>query len=92
MYKRVPWRLLPRRDIESLPQLILCMPAPDKQFQVAIIGGGVCGLTCTLGLLKYGVSVQIYEAAVQSNALGRRQCADNNHCRKDSKKLVRESA
>ena len=35
-----------------------------KDFEVAIIGGGICGLACALTLAKQGVTVQIYEAAV----------------------------
>lgn len=32
--------------------------------QVAVVGGGVCGLTCAVALMKAGIDVQIYEAAV----------------------------
>ena len=34
--------------------------------QVAIVGGGVCGLTCAVALMKAGIDVQIYEAAVST--------------------------
>ena len=36
-----------------------------KDFKVAIIGGGLCGLACAVGLRKAGVKVDIYEAAVR---------------------------
>lgn len=36
----------------------------QKDFQVAIVGGGVCGLTCAIALQRAGVPVQLFEAAV----------------------------
>ena len=44
----------------------------SKDFTVAVVGGGVCGLTCAIGLAKYGVPVQVYEAAVRFIATARR--------------------
>ncbi|KAJ6439294.1 salicylate hydroxylase [Purpureocillium lavendulum] len=35
----------------------------DKQFTVAIVGGGIGGLALAIGLLRRNVKVQIYEAA-----------------------------
>ena len=35
-----------------------------KDFQVAIVGGGVSGLVCAIALQHAGVSVDIFEAAV----------------------------
>lgn len=35
-----------------------------KDFKVAIVGGGLCGLALAVGLLKAGINVEIYEAAV----------------------------
>ena len=35
-----------------------------KDFQVAIVGGGVSGLVCAIALQRAGVSVDIFEAAV----------------------------
>ena len=35
-----------------------------KEFQVAIVGGGVSGLVCAIALQKAGVPVQLFEAAV----------------------------
>ena len=32
--------------------------------QIAIVGGGVCGLTCAIALAQRGVHVEIFEAAV----------------------------
>ena len=37
----------------------------DKGLEIALVGAGVCGLTCVLALAKYGVSVQVFEAAVR---------------------------
>lgn len=39
---------------------------PQKDFNVAIVGGGVCGLTCAIALSQRGVRVDIFEAAVGS--------------------------
>ena len=36
----------------------------SEPLRVAVVGGGVCGLTCAVGLLKQGVDVHVYEAAV----------------------------
>lgn len=38
----------------------------QKSFEVAVVGGGVCGLTCAIALQKAGVPVQLFEAAVRS--------------------------
>ena len=35
-----------------------------KDFKVAIVGGGLCGLALAVGLLKAGIDVEIFEAAV----------------------------
>lgn len=37
-----------------------------KDLKVAVVGGGVCGLTCAIGLAKNGVNVEVYEAAVST--------------------------
>lgn len=43
---------------------------PAKQFTVAIVGGGIGGLTLAIGLLRRNVSVQIYEAAAAFGDIG----------------------
>ncbi|KAH8812066.1 putative salicylate hydroxylase [Xylogone sp. PMI_703] len=43
---------------------------PTKQFTVAIIGGGIGGLTLAIGLLRRNVSVQIYEATAAFGDIG----------------------
>lgn len=35
-----------------------------KDFKVAIVGGGMCGLAVAVGLGQGGIDVEIYEAAV----------------------------
>lgn len=35
-----------------------------KDFKVAIVGGGMCGLAVAVGLAQGGIDVEIYEAAV----------------------------
>ena len=37
---------------------------PQKDLTVAIIGGGLVGLVCAIGLAGAGVQVEIFEAAV----------------------------
>lgn len=32
--------------------------------RVAIVGGGVCGLTCAVALAKEGIKAEVFEAAV----------------------------
>ena len=36
----------------------------QKDFNVAVVGGGICGLAVAVGLRKAGIEVDIYEAAV----------------------------
>lgn len=43
---------------------------PTKNFSVAIVGGGIGGLTLAIGLLRRNVSVQIYEAAAEFGDIG----------------------
>ncbi|EAW12331.1 putative salicylate hydroxylase [Aspergillus clavatus NRRL 1] len=46
------------------------MGATEKQFTVAIVGGGIGGLTLAAGLLRRNVPVQIYEAAAEFKEVG----------------------
>ncbi|KAI0699375.1 FAD/NAD(P)-binding domain-containing protein [Cerioporus squamosus] len=41
-----------------------------KDFQVAVVGGGVCGLACAIALQKAGIPVEIFEAAVPFGEVG----------------------
>lgn len=43
------------------------MSPSSQSFRVAIVGGGLCGLTCAIPLLKAGVDVQVYEGAVSDH-------------------------
>ena len=42
--------------------------ATQQKFNVAIVGGGVCGLTLAAGLQKRGLKAHIYESAVSLRA------------------------
>ncbi|KAI0673685.1 FAD/NAD-P-binding domain-containing protein [Trametes maxima] len=42
----------------------------QKSFQVAIVGGGVCGLACAAALQRFGVSVDVFEAAAAFTEVG----------------------
>jgi salicylate hydroxylase len=44
--------------------------APSKDFNVAVIGGGIGGLVLTLSLLSHGVPVTLYEAASKFGEIG----------------------
>ena len=37
-----------------------------RNFKVAIVGGGIVGLICAIGLAKAGVEVDVFEAAVSA--------------------------
>ncbi|KAJ7597382.1 hypothetical protein C8J56DRAFT_851542 [Mycena floridula] len=41
-----------------------------KDFNVAIVGGGMCGLACAFALQQAGISVQVFEAAVKLGEVG----------------------
>ncbi|KIP02135.1 hypothetical protein PHLGIDRAFT_112385 [Phlebiopsis gigantea 11061_1 CR5-6] len=41
-----------------------------QSLRVAVVGGGVCGLTCAVALQKHGVDAQVYEAASQFGEIG----------------------
>ncbi|KAI8981132.1 FAD/NAD-P-binding domain-containing protein [Trametes punicea] len=43
---------------------------PRKDFEVAIVGGGVCGLTCAVALQKAGLPVRLFEAAPAFGEIG----------------------
>ncbi|EIW63980.1 FAD/NAD-P-binding domain-containing protein [Trametes versicolor FP-101664 SS1] len=45
-------------------------PSADRKVDVAIVGGGVCGLTCAVALQRAGVSVQLFEAAAAFGEIG----------------------
>ncbi|KAI0673672.1 FAD/NAD-P-binding domain-containing protein [Trametes maxima] len=46
------------------------MQQTQKSFEVAIVGGGVCGLTCAIALQRAGVPVQLFEAAAAFGEIG----------------------
>ena len=43
---------------------------PSKPFNIAIVGGGIAGLTLTLALLKQRIPVTLYESAPQFGEIG----------------------
>ncbi|KAF4620967.1 hypothetical protein D9613_001259 [Agrocybe pediades] len=46
------------------------MTSASKDFSVAIIGGGMCGLACAIGLVNAGLDVQVFEAASTFGQVG----------------------
>ena len=40
------------------------MAATQQKLNVAIVGGGVCGLTLAIALQRQGIKAHIFEAAV----------------------------
>ncbi|KAH8099305.1 hypothetical protein BXZ70DRAFT_943202 [Cristinia sonorae] len=41
-----------------------------KKLRIAVVGGGVCGLTCALALAKEGIQVEVFEAAASFAEIG----------------------
>ena len=41
----------------------------NKDFRVAIVGGGLCGLACAVYLLRAGIHVDAFESAVRPHSL-----------------------
>ena len=61
--------------------------ASHRDLKVAIIGGGMCGVACAVGLVRAGLSVEIFEAAVCSG----KYYLQIKHllvCNRDSKRSV----
>ncbi|KAI1178595.1 mannitol 1-phosphate dehydrogenase 2 [Nemania sp. FL0916] len=45
-------------------------PSPTKPFNLAIVGGGIAGLTLAISLLKHNVPITIYESAQKFGEIG----------------------
>ncbi|KAJ6546993.1 hypothetical protein B0H19DRAFT_1163405 [Mycena capillaripes] len=46
------------------------LKANAKDFRVAIVGGGMCGLACAVGLARKGIQADIFEAAPKFDEVG----------------------
>ncbi|KAJ7771617.1 FAD/NAD-P-binding domain-containing protein [Mycena metata] len=44
--------------------------ASTKDFRVAIIGGGMCGLACAVGLSRFGIHADVFESASKFEEVG----------------------
>ncbi|KAJ7118762.1 salicylate hydroxylase [Mycena epipterygia] len=44
--------------------------ASTKDFRVAIVGGGMCGLACAVGLARLGIDAHVFEAAPKFDEVG----------------------
>ncbi|KAJ7184330.1 FAD/NAD-P-binding domain-containing protein [Mycena filopes] len=44
--------------------------ASVKDFRVAIIGGGMCGLACAVGLSRFGIHADVFESAPKFEEVG----------------------
>ena len=64
------------------------MSSPSKSFEVAIVRGGVCGLTCAISLAKNGIHAEIYEAAVGTSTNKSGVDTDSLSFRPASQRLV----
>ena len=42
----------------------------ERNYSIAVVGGGIGGLCTVIGLLKQGVDVEIYEGQYQSTSDG----------------------
>ena len=54
-------------DLSTSPCLFLM--SSQKDFTVAIVGGGIVGLTCAITLARAGIEVDIFEAAVRNASI-----------------------
>ncbi|KAI1347008.1 mannitol 1-phosphate dehydrogenase 2 [Xylaria sp. FL0043] len=45
-------------------------PTPTKPFNLAIVGGGISGLTLAISLLQHNVPITVYEAAAKFGEIG----------------------
>ena len=60
-----------------------------RPLKVAVVGGGLCGLTVAIGLQRAGLDVNLYEAAVSYNSSSRcLQCVLTPITSQNSEKLV----
>ena len=50
----------------------------DQPFNIAIIGGGLAGLTLSIGLTRHGIKHKIYEAASAFAEIGAGICMGPN--------------
>lgn len=50
-----------------------------KDFKVAIVGGGMCGLACAVGLRKAGIHVDVFESTVCMAFHGNNSVADDSN-------------
>ncbi|RDB28544.1 Salicylate hydroxylase [Hypsizygus marmoreus] len=46
------------------------MTSIPKDFKVAIVGGGMCGLLCAVGLARSGIQVDVFESAQKFEEIG----------------------
>ena len=58
--------LLNRLPTSSVHRYAINKMTSPRDLKVAIIGGGMCGLACAVGLVRAGIPVEIFEAAVCS--------------------------
>ena len=57
------------------------MSEPKKPYNIAIVGGGIAGLTLTIGLLRKSIPVTVYEAAARFGEIGAGVAFDPNAVR-----------
>lgn len=59
--------LVPDNPSKSVPSVesTSTMSRSAKNFEIAIVGGGVCGLAAAVALQKAGLNTEVFEAAVR---------------------------
>jgi salicylate hydroxylase len=60
----------PSYKVVTWPSSVMAASSTPKPYSLAIIGGGIAGLTLAAGLLKHNIPITLYESASQFGEIG----------------------